>query len=162
MRPVVAGVALAIMLPTQSFGLSVLCVESRGAGFNWSNGEWSTATYAGRQHLIKDVADDPFLNEYCTPSEPVKGEYATTSDMCFNIAEVGEERSAIYTSTCDIRHGDDGGIAYASCPGLFSDYRFIPNGEFQFTQLHTFPEAEPGPERDSLAIFVGKCSVIEP
>lgn len=162
MKAAILGVALAMLLPAQSFGLSLLCVESPGAGFNWANGEWSPATYKGRQHLVKDVAGDPVLAEFCTPEAPAEGEYGIRSKMCLNIVEMGEEPDAMGTAECGVRHNDDGSIMSANCPGLWAEFTFVPNGEFQLTQLHSFVEASPPSERDSLAIFVGKCSVIEP
>ena len=164
MRRAILGVALAMMLPVQSLAMTVLCIESRGTGFNWRDGDWEPATYKGRQHLIKEVSDDPVLGEFCDRTEPVVGEYGTTSDLCFNIAKVGEEPDNLYTAVCDVRHGDDGAIISASCSGAFVDFRFFPNGEFLLTRIYSTPEAEPDPaaERDSIAMFVGKCSVIAP
>jgi hypothetical protein len=83
-------------------------------------------------------------------------------NVSFNIVEVGDQPDNLYTAGCNVRHEDDGGIAYASCAGAFMDFRFIPDGEFLVTRLYSMPEDEPDAERDSMAIFVGKCSVIEP
>lgn len=159
---ILVAAALILATPVQSFALTLLCVESRGVGFNWSDGDWNPATYKGRQHIIKDVAGDPVLGEFCTAEAPAKGEYGIRSKMCLNIEEVGEEPNVMGTAECSVRHNDDGSITTANCPGLWEEFSLVPNGEFQLTQLNSYVDPAPPAQRDSLAIFVGKCSVIEP
>lgn len=154
--------ALVLALTGPSSAMTVLCVGAAATGFNWRDGVWVKANYLPGQYLIQDVSDDPELSGSCKPAPITTSEWGTkTSSRCFNSAEMGEERYSFHTTACRVFHNTaDESIESVGCESLFGNYTFAPNGEFVRTQVYADPHEVTQPDRDSLAITVGKCSVV--
>lgn len=166
MKRAILGVALAVILPAQSFAMTVLCVENSSAGFNWREGEWVNAEYKPEQYIVQDVTGDPVLGEYCQPTPPKAGMYGVvTGTRCFNQSTVGEEKSVFATTSCRIVYKPDmTTIKTAYCEGGYAEIKFEPTGEFVMTRTYAAPDSEHTAvaQRDSLVLSVGKCSVVAP
>jgi hypothetical protein len=166
MRGLVLGVALAVMLPAQSFALTVLCAESGSTGFNWREGKWVNSDYNLERYIVQDVTDDPVLGEYCQPTPPTAGDYGVvTGTRCFNQSSVGEVKSVFATTTCRIYYKTDmTTITTAYCEGGYAEIKFEPTGEFVMSRTYAAPDSDKTAvdQRDSLVLSVGKCSVVAP
>lgn len=168
MKRVILGVALAMMLPAQSFAFSVLCIEDHSTGYNWRDGKWTPANYNTDQLLITDVSDDPELaGANCIAEDQVVSPWGSVSaKRCFNLAAIGEPRSSSGTSRCTAWYDKDDTdkIDSVSCEGAWEDYTFTPNGEFIMSRTYSAPLSLPtdAENRDSLVLAIGKCSVVAP
>jgi hypothetical protein len=166
MKRAILGVAVAMLLPPQSFALTALCVESGSTGFNWRDGNWVNSDYNLDQYIVQDVSNDPELVSLCIPTEKVVNQWGTAyADRCFNLSVVGEEKSSYDTTQCRVIYDEGGDTTVVMCDqSRYSNFKFEPTGEFVLTRTYGVPDSDraPSDQRDSLVLSVGKCSVIAP
>ncbi|MFP9138566.1 hypothetical protein ACLI1C_15410 [Devosia sp. XGJD_8] len=166
MKRTILGVALAMILPAQSFALTVLCAESGSTGFNWRDGKWVNSDYALDQYIVQDVSEDPELSAYCESTEPTAtANGASYAERCFNLSVVGEAKSSFSTTECRTFYDATGVAVSVRCGNsVYQTINFEPTGEFVLSRTFGIPDFQvPAPaQRDSLVLSVGKCSVIAP
>jgi hypothetical protein len=165
-----AVMAAGIATPSQA--LTVLCLEDSSIGFNWTEEEWTPSKYPPESYIVKKLeASDP-LGSACfdlmahigRSATPVKSEYSgSSSTSCYARYGVGSEPTMLDVEMCTEMWTDDGSLNAVYCQeGILAKFNFSPNGEFVIDRTFAVPRLSQKPERDSLVLAVGKCSVIEP
>lgn len=173
------GLALAIMLPAQSFALSMLCSESLSSGFNWDGAQsmWTPARYDATSYIVRKLAPgtdpvDGLNTSGCfdaivregQSTEPLTQGALTRAHGCYSLAPVGEKPTVFDIGHCTEFYGNGAEISRVECEAPFMDWQFFPTGEFTLTRTAAAPARveDSVAARDSLTISVGACSVIAP
>lgn len=159
-----ALVMLAAMLPAQGFGFTSLCVEDVSTGFDWQDDRWVQRTFTTRQHIVQriDESNEIASNCYAGIASNPRVASGASSMGCYSIRLMGEESRWTNVWPCFENNIGRGGQPFDSviCMETTHPFRMEPNGEFVITQNVAIPDYEDREIRDSIAISVGKCSVI--
>lgn len=149
-----------------------LCVESASTGFDWTGGQWAQTRFQPEQIIVRPVglADD--LGFLCRATfgagdittEIVRTEYAATRHSCYLQYGVGTEPTYSDAYVCREVLGEGDKVMRVSCKmNRFQEFEFEPSGEWVSVRAYAAPDSSVGPSerRDSMALSVGKCSVID-
>ncbi|WP_421951096.1 hypothetical protein [Pelagibacterium sp.] len=164
-----ALVMLAAMLPTQAFGFTSLCAQDSATGFNWNSDRWVQTNFFPVQYIF-DRIDPADADDYvCYDGlfglgmtvEPEDRYFGSSTTVCYDLYEVGEVPGG--GRVCEELRDHDGEIFMVICTRGLPQIRMEPNGEFVTSMFSAIPTSQfyqEGDERASIAVAVGKCSVI--
>lgn len=154
-RAILAAIALAAMTG-QTMAATSLCVEDAATGFNWENGKWVQSNFITSTYVIRPLSESEKIGDLC---RAVVSASIDKRQVCYVRHEVGETPTSGNVSQCTEYPLGSTETSVVRCDKGFAEYQFEPNGEFLLTRTMNTGGDD---YRDSLAIAVGKCSVVAP
>lgn len=155
MRTMATLLATAVLtMPT--LAATSLCVEDAATGFNWENGKWVQSNFFTASYIIRPIAKSETIGRYCREAI---AESSDKRQACYARYEVGETPGSSDVTQCTEFPLNGTETNFVRCDKAYAPYNFEPSGEFTLTRINA-PRADD--YRDSLAIAVGKCSVVAP
>lgn len=155
-----AAAALPADLPDS---YTLLCQSEQSTGFDWSGGDWAKRNFKPETYLVKVGAP----NECSNVSTGKVKEYAGVvrfRTVCGNLRKVGGTYMPILSMKCDEGYSTVEGNepVILRCSSSSETFAGAPNGLFQHTSSHgQVARNPPKGYKDSLAIDVGKCSLVQ-
>ena len=148
---------------------TALCVSDQSVGFNWRNNDWKFTHFKPKKYIVQKFEMKPLItipnSGFCLQTyetearEPIRSDTSALVSGCYNYRDMGGKFHPTASKLCyeDWRKDKtDWYLDSVECP-LF---KFSPNGHFHLVSLHSNlkPKAD---YKDSMAVTVGKCSIIE-
>jgi len=169
---VLGAILMLAALSQPALAETSLCVDSGTTGFDWANGEWQQMNFETGSYLIKEIAPEDPIGLSCYASlfsERLRSETDGPVEFgpawsCFGRTDVGTQMDETDVTRCRKFVVADGKNGSVNCTyaGVV-EYQFQPTGEIVTTRTYAAlltPSATGS--RDSLAISVGKCTVVAP
>lgn len=166
-----AAVAALVAMGQPALAATSLCAADLSTGFNWRDGRWVQQNFYTEQFLVRKIAvDDPMALACATEMaadgqspEPVKSGAYSSAVGCYAVYDVGSEPTPGTVMRCEELILEDGTINSADCKyDIFTYLRFETSGNFVITRTHAaFWGTRQDGSRDSMALTVGKCSLIQ-
>lgn len=160
-KGVAAAVALAAMTG-QGLAASYLCIEDAATGFNWENDAWVQSNYFTSTYIVRTVQADEEIGEFCRAMIASEGPQPNQRTACYALHVMGEPVTSANVTLCNEYPPSGKDITLVRCDAAFVPYEFRTNGEFIIKRVNGGLNAPVDGGRDSLAIGVGKCSLVTP
>lgn len=170
----VLGAIIALVVMAQpALAATSLCVETSKTGFDWSQGAWTQSNFLTSQIIVRKVEMTDPAAEFCRSvfesdklqEGIVRSEYSASRNACYLHYDVGTEPSYTSGQVCVEILGEADSVVFVTCSrSRFISFDFEPSGEYLSTRTYAAPDSSrtATDERDSLAMAIGKCSIIAP
>lgn len=147
-------------LPSQ---YSLLCQAAESTGFNW-RGEWVRVDRFKLDQYLLAVRNDNFCLKDDLDEERIIEDQLAWRGVCVNLRKVGSPYYRYSSAACTEyydRRGSDWSISITCHTGNVNG-TFAPDGFFHLAHMHedVTPRGRLNGQKDSLAIEVGRCSLV--
>ena len=135
---------------------TILCIPEEKTALNWENGNWHSVQFKLEKRLIIKSSNNDCSEERKTSDVSIS--YLTTKSVCLNERLMGHDYDNGNSKSCVEEYWKLGKWdTKISCyPKIF----LKPNGWYHYAHVH--PQLAEQPEKNSMFVEVGKCSMIAP